>query len=772
MEFKEIQKRISMCDVTYHVLGQSDRSAMPLGNGELAVSAWVTEDGILHCYLSRSDALSELDRTIKLGEIQISFSPVQFTKEAYTQKLCLTKGQIQITGRDGLVKLWVARDAHCLCITGQFCKPVTISATYHTWRTLPFQPLGEFQFQHGIHESADIVQHEKNQTLFYHRNTQSFIEDVAQLQNVGDAQALIPNLLQNRIFGGLLDVQQSERSFYVRVLTHSAQQNVESFCAELRETLKHMLSAEESERSTQKAWETYWGKSYIFVDGDPAAENNYLPSLRPYMQEPTEYSCSCTSQITKAYTLTKYMTACCSGGTMPILYSGMLFNLCPGLDEHYTTQNFGRVCTAQPVKHMKNVNPDERSWCREHLWQNVRHPYYSMLERGETKPLLTLFGYYERFWEINRLRAKRYYHAEGQHNTEMTLSCGLQSPEIYGTDRTNVPDGYAENRWGGAVDISPGLELSNLMLDYYDFTNDQAFLNQSILPYYYDLLRYIETRFPYVENGKMQIGPLNCIETYRDTINPIPIIAGLHSTLQRILSICTLTEQQRQYYAQYRKKVPLLPQNDDTLLPAHSFQAERYNVEVPELYAIYPFKNYTQDKPNLDLAKRTYFLRTKEYEIDRPFRIGLTPQNPSYSGWQSTGVVAALLGLEHDAADILRHNCALQNPGTRFPGMWGPIYDAVPDTDHGANILNLLQKMVMQTAGRTVSLLPAFPKSWNVAFRLYADAETIIEARWQNGQFSEIMQIDPSRNPVHKYHIKLQAPPSKTVSCCEERSSE
>ena len=231
------------------------------------------------------------------------------------------------------------------------------------------------------------------------------------------------------------------------------------------------------------------------------------------MQEPTEYSCACTSQITKAYTLTKYMTACCSGGAMPILYSGMLFNLCPGLDEHYTTQNFGRVCTAQPAVQMKNVNPDERSWCREHLWQNVRHPYYAMLERGETEPLLTLFRYYSRFQEINRFRAMRYYHAEGQHNTEMTLSCGLQSPEIYGTNRVNVPDGYAENRWGGAVDISPGLELSGLMLDYYFFTGDQAFLTATLLPYYYDLLRYIETRFPNIESGKMQIGPLNCIET-------------------------------------------------------------------------------------------------------------------------------------------------------------------------------------------------------------------------------------------------------------------
>lgn len=754
MKYKEIQERVSACDITYNVLGQSDRSAMPLGDGELAVSAWVTEDGVLHCYLSRSDALSELDRTIKLGEIQLRFSPVQFTKEAYMQKLRLTKGQIQISGRDGMVKLWVARNTHCLCITGQFCKPVVVSAAYHTWRTAPYEPFGEFQFQHGIQESADVVQQVDGKTLFYHKNSQTFIEEIAKLQNVSDAQALIPNLLQDRIFGGLLDIEQSERTFSIRVLTHSAQQSVEAFCDVLHTRLVHMEPLEESERNTQKTWEAYWDKSYIFVDGDPAAENDYLPSLEPYMQEPIEYSCACTSQITKAYTLTKYMTACCSGGAMPILYSGMLFNLCPGLDEHYTTQTFGRVCTAQPAVHMKNVNPDERSWCREHLWQNVRHPYYSMLERGETEPLRTLFRYYSRFQEINRFRAMRYYHAEGQHNTEMTLSCGLQSPEIYGTNRVNVPDGYAENRWGGAVDISPGLELSGLMLDYYFFTGDQAFLTATLLPYYYDLLRYIETRFPNIESGKMQIGPLNCIETYRDTINPIPIIAGLHSTIQRVLSIRALPERQRLYYLQYQKKLPPIPCNEDTLLPAEAFQEERYNVEVPELYAIYPFRNYTQNKPNLELAKRTYSLRTKEYGIDQPFQIGLTPKAPSYSGWQSTGVVAALLGLEEDAAEILRRNCALQNPGTRFPGMWGPIYDAVPDTDHGANILNQLQKMVMQVEGRTIFICPAFPKKWNVAFKLFVDAETIMEVKCENGNFSDIRQIGLDGKVVDRYIVK------------------
>ena len=37
MKYKEIQERVSACDITYNVLGQSDRSAMPLGDGELAV---------------------------------------------------------------------------------------------------------------------------------------------------------------------------------------------------------------------------------------------------------------------------------------------------------------------------------------------------------------------------------------------------------------------------------------------------------------------------------------------------------------------------------------------------------------------------------------------------------------------------------------------------------------------------------------------------------------------------------------------------------------
>lgn len=80
----------------------------------------------------------------------------------------------------------------------------------------------------------------------------------------------------------------------------------------------------------------------------------------------------------------------------------------------------------------------------------------------------------------------------------------------------------------------------------------------------------------------------------------------------------------------------------------------------------------------------------------RPFSFEDNPGKPSYSGWQYVGNAAAMLGLREVCREILENNCALTNPGNRFPAMWGPIYDAVPDVDHGANIMNLLQLMVLQ----------------------------------------------------------------------------
>lgn len=104
-----------------------------------------------------------------------------------------------------------------------------------------------------------------------------------------------------------------------------------------------------------------------------------------------------------------------------------------------------------------------------------------------------------------------------------------------------------------------------------------------------------------------------------------------------------------------------------------------------------------------------------------------------------------MLGLTADAAKILSDNAALGNPGYRFPAMWGPVYDAVPDADHGANILHQTQLMLMQVQGKTIFLLPAWPAGWDVRFRLYADAHTAVTCELENGRLKTLEVSPPTR---------------------------
>lgn len=134
----------------------------------------------------------------------------------------------------------------------------------------------------------------------------------------------------------------------------------------------------------------------------------------------------------------------------------------------------------------------------------------------------------------------------------MTLLCGLYSEQIYGTDRDGRPAGQTQNRWGGSIEISPGLELAKLMLQYCLFTSDTEFLKSDVVPYAKDLFLYVETRFRFRKDGKIVIGPLNCVETYFDTVNPVPVTAGMRSVLDELLE-WEMDEEDRKYFAKSAK---------------------------------------------------------------------------------------------------------------------------------------------------------------------------------------------------------------------------
>ncbi|MBN1542856.1 hypothetical protein JW992_11975, partial [candidate division KSB1 bacterium] len=82
------------------------------------------------------------------------------------------------------------------------------------------------------------------------------------------------------------------------------------------------------------------------------------------------------------------------------------------------------------------------------------------------------------------------------------------------------------------------------------------------------------------------------------------------------------------------------------------------------------------------------------------------------------------------------------NPDCRFPAFWGPNYDWVPDQDHGSNILIALQAMLLQAAGDSLYLFPAWPREWDVDFKLHAPQQTLIQGQLREGELIDL-RVEP-----------------------------
>jgi hypothetical protein len=99
------------------------------------------------------------------------------------------------------------------------------------------------------------------------------------------------------------------------------------------------------------------------------------------------------------------------------------------------------------------------------------------------------------------------------------------------------------------------------------------------------------------------------------------------------------------------------------------------------------------------------------------------------------------MGLTEAAADY--NTRKLQNSPRRFPTFWGPGHDWVPDHNWGGSGMIGLQEMLMQTPGRKILLLPAWPKDWSCSFRLHAPYQTVVEGTVAAGRIVTL-EITPA----------------------------
>ena len=414
--------------------------------------------------------------------------------------------------------------------------------------------------------------------------------------------------------------------------------------------------------------------------------------------------------MTRAYQLQRFINACSGRGACPIKFNGSIFTVDgPG------------------------YGPDYRRWGGCYWWQNTRLPYWSMLPCGDGDLMEPLFRMYSDMLPLRKDVTRTYYGHGGAFFAETMYFWGTPCNDDHGWKRSGQPDHLMLNRYIGR-EWQGGLELAMMMLDRYEYTRDAEFARNTLLPHAEAAVTFYDKHYPREKDGTLRIDPAQALETWWKAVNPMPEVAGLRAVLPRLADLPKelTSAEQRAAWAKLAGTLPPIPtrkiEGKDALAAAAEFSS-RHNCENPELYGIFPYRLFGLARPGLDAARWAFEKRLVKGSF----------------GWQQDPVQSAMLGLADTAGRLLVRRSAAKHAGSRFPAFWGPNFDWIPDQDHGGNNMMGLQAMVLQPVGRKILLLPAWPKGWNVHFKLHAPRRTTVECVYRNGKVERLTVTPPER---------------------------
>lgn len=440
------------------------------------------------------------------------------------------------------------------------------------------------------------------------------------------------------------------------------------------------------------------GEQVLYVNGKAVASQNLAPD---------------TFKMTRGYVLQRFINACGGRGAFPIKFNGSIF-------------------TVDARERGERFDADYRRWGGPYWFQNTRLPYWSMLAAGDFDLMQPLFNMYREMLPFAKARTRLYFGHDGAFFPETLYFWGAYANNNYGWDRkgkhiSHVDNTYIRYYW------SSGLELTAMMLDYYDYTGDGKFLHDTLVPLADAVITFYDEHYERGDDGKIVFEPAQALETWQEAVNPLPVIAGLRFVLDRLVAVADpgITRQQRERWERLRSELPELPTaragDQEFLLPAEKFDALR-NMENPELYAVFPYRLFGIGKAGLETGRATFERRRFK----------------GTGGWRQDAIQAACLGLTSLAAEYVMRNFTTYHRGSRFPAFWGPNFDWIPDQDHGSVAMIALQRMLIQADGKKILLFPAWPRNWDVEFKLRAPMNTVVECVYGDGEVKYI-KVTPER---------------------------
>ena len=130
-------------------------------------------------------------------------------------------------------------------------------------------------------------------------------------------------------------------------------------------------------------------------------------------------------------------------------------------------------------------------------------------------------------------KTRLYYHHAGANFQETMFFWGTaNNPDFgWGNPGIEAANGYVRWNWAG------GLELTAMMLDQYDITQDRRFARETLLPLADAITTFYDQHWPRDAQGKIRMEPAQSMETWQQAVNPLPEIAGLRFVLPRLIAL-------------------------------------------------------------------------------------------------------------------------------------------------------------------------------------------------------------------------------------------
>jgi hypothetical protein len=717
--------------------------SMPCGGGDVGMNVWV-ENGEVLIYLSRPGTIDENNAFLKLGRIRLSFEPDIFADAEFSQELILRDGYVKISAKgnknDMDIDVWSNVYSPAVGIDVHAAKPVSVTAAYETWRTSPLVWDNPGMVRASIaYRGApvkavvqpDSVSVVGDGIVWYHKNRKETIFDITvKQQHLEHVKDKMWNPVENLTFGGCMSAEGFEfhdtlRGKYIDTdykayrlkskkagKTHSVNiafntgqvENVEEWKDELYIVEKDFIrNRRKYIKDSRKWWNEFWKKSYIVINPDSATV------------------ASSSWQIGRNYQLFRYQLGCNAYGKMPTKFNGGMFTYDPSL-----------------VHFKSPFTPDHRDWGGgTHTAQNQRLVYWPMLRNGDFEMLLPQLDFYLNSLVNAELRVKEYWGHEGACFTEQIEWFGLPMAGSYGWNRPEqLHDGIQYNLWV-EYEWDTVLEFCKMAIDLYlycgyDISRYMPLIEKSLIFFdkHYQYLAAQRGARTLDGKGKLVLYPSTGCETYKMAYNSANTIAALKCVTRLVTELPDkfVDDKKREYYKKLLNRIPDLPfaeMNGHKVISPAVIWERINNIEIPQLYPVFPWGLYGIGLPDLEVAVNTW-----KYGLHNPSK------QKNHVSWHQDAIFCARMGLTDEAKRItLKKMC---DSPRRFPTFWGPGHDWVPDHNWGGSGMIGVQEMLVQTVGDKIYLLPAWPSDWDVTFKQHLPGGTVIECIYKLGKIEKL----------------------------------